>query len=478
MIPKPSSCDGCVFRHHGDYFTPDVIVPGSKVMFIAQNSGANEERGQLLTKRHFHGGSEYTDEYTEVQPQPLIGATGQQFNNRFLPLAQLQRSEISIGNAIRCRPGMSLGLKKPDDLPVITTKMRLEHSSADIVNALKHCRDAHLHIPDSVTTIVAMGRYAMFQLTGIQNEESEYSKKQGVVESWRGYAVDIPTTNSWNTVDTSYYHPLLPDNRHVYFMMHLAALNYGSNKRFMHATLQDFAKLRLLLDNKWPMALPTWSSTQPTVWPSYAAFDTEYIPDANILLRWSLCDTDNNLYCVESDDTMSNNITIQPRSTVLIQNALADIAHLSTLVDISMVNIEDMMLAHSVLWTGEPHNLNYINSVYGSLNRYKHLSSDNPQLYSALDAHQPMYMWQHYFLPAFKADPLSWRVYKKYRLPLINIINKAQLNGVKVDTSKLTEVQLILQERIARYKQEAVELTGDPLFKLSGRKQVMEYIYD
>lgn len=478
MIPKPSTCDGCPFAKHGAYYTPDTIVPNSKVMFIAQNPGANEEQGRVLTKRHFHGGGQYTDEYTQSVPQPLIGATGQQFTNRFLPLASLERKDISIGNAIRCRPGASLGLKKPDDLPVITTKMKLEHSSADIVNALKHCRDAHLRVPDSVTTIVAMGRYAMFQLTGIQHEETEYGHKQGVVESWRGYGVDVCNFNRFSTVDTSFYHDMYTSSKHIFFMMHLAALNYGANRRYMHATLQDFAKLRLLLDGKWPGVLPQWQTVAPTVWPQYAAFDTEYIPEGNVLLRWSLCDTDSNLYCVDAFDTDTNNIAVQRNSTVITQNALADIAHLATLVDISMVNIEDMMLAHSVLWTGEPHNLNYINSVYGNLNRSKHLNKDNPQLYSALDAHQPMYMWQHYFLPAFKADPLSWRVYKRYRLPLIHIIDKAQQHGVRVDTARLTEVQQILQQRVESYRQQAIAITNSDTFKLGGRKQVMEYLYD
>lgn len=487
---KSSACSGCPFEHYGQHFCPDTIVPGSKVMFIGQGPGANEISGQKLIKRHYLSYGKYEDETVQVQPQPLIGSTGNTFNSRFLPLSGLSRAEVSIGNALRCRPGADLGLKHPDDLPPITSTMKLDSSRADIVKALKHCRDAYLHIPPSVQLIVTMGRYAMFALTGIQSEEREYGKKQGVVESWRGYGVDLPSYSNWSTVDTSTYHPLT-SNTKVLFTMHIAALTKGAaqgeyadqaargNKQFMHATLEDFGKIKRLLAGEWPKPLPTWKSTPPLQWPKYSAFDTEYIPDTNQLIRWSLCDTDYQLYCVESDNTPYGNIPVQQGSTVIIQNALADISYLSNITDLSAVSIEDLMLADAVLWTGEPHNLNYINSKYGAFNRYKHLISveEQEQLYSALDAYEPMYAWKNHYIPQFKADPLSWRVYKKQYLPLIHIINKAQLTGAKVDTSRLTEVQQILQQRLQQYQDRAREITGNASFNLGGRKELMEQIY-
>lgn len=476
VIPKPDSCQGCPLYKHGDYITPDHMVPGSKVLFIAQNPGKDEEAGHLLKNRYWQYGQSY-DEWEQVQPQPLIGGTGQLFNNKFLPLSGLHREEISLANAIRCRPGESLGLKTSDDLPTITTAMKLETSKADIVVALKHCRDTHLHIPDSIDTIVTMGRHAMFSLTGIQNEESEYGKKQGVVESWRGYGVDVPGFNTFSAVDTSMYHPLTNIHR-IFFTMHIAALFKGINKRFYHATLKDFHKLGLMLRKQWPLPLPSWSSIPPTKWPRNAAFDTEYIPNDNTLIRWSLCDNKNNLYCVEADDTYNSTIPIQPGSTVVIQNALADISHLATIVDMSSINIEDMMLAHSVLWTGEPHGLNYIASKYGSLNRYKHLSRGQPQLYSAMDAWEPNFMWKGHFIPSFKQDPLSWNVYRDIRIPQINTINKAQIKGSAINNNRLNEALQIYTDRIQMYQEQAEVLTGVPDFKLGGRKQMLEALYE
>ncbi len=474
----PSSCEGCPFYKYKDdpsnSFTPDKVVPNSKVFFLAQNPGKDEADGKQLVRRHFHGAGQYSSEYRQVEPQPLIGATGQMFTTRFLPLAQLKRDEVSLGNAIRCRPGRALGIKS-DELPTITASMKLSNSKADIVNALKHCRETHLHIPRSVTTVVTMGRYAMFAMTGLAKDEDEYNKKQSVLESWRGYGVDLPGYDKIATVDSSYYHSL-ESNNVVFMTMHIAALNYGANKRFFHATLQDFYKLGLLLRGEWPQPLPQWSRYIPDTWPSYASFDTEYNPDTNELHRWSMCSSEYELYCIEAEQ--SSVIPVKPSSTVLIQNALADIRYLAKIVDMNAVKIEDLMLAHSVLWSGEPHSLNYINSMYGSLNRYKHLSKGDPQLYSALDAYEPMKMWRRYFIPEFKRDNQSWDVYKRYRLPIISIIDKAQRTGAKIDSSRLDEVKVILEERLEGYKKKAYEITGNVDFKLGGRNDMMEVMYE
>lgn len=480
MIPLPSSCQGCPFYKYKDDvdngFVPDMVVPTAEVYFLAQNPGRDEAVGHRLIQRVYHGGGSHSDQYEQVEPQPLLGMTGKVFNERFLPLTGLKRSEVSLGNAIRCRPGKALGLPKADELPPITASMKLEDSKADIVNALKHCKMAHFNPPRSTKVVVTMGRHAMFTMTGLSKDEDEYKKKQSVLESWRGYGADVYSYNNNCTVNSSTYHSL-SSGQVVFITMHIAALFYGDNKRFYHATLQDFHKLGRLVRGEWPLPMPDWHSYIPKSWPSYASFDTEYNPETEELYRWSMCDTEQRLYCVEVDRN-SGYIPITPESTVLIQNALADIGYLSRIVDISCVKVEDLMLAHSVLWTGEPHSLNYINSIYGTLNRYKHLSGDNPQMYSAMDAWEPMQMWIGYFLPEFKRDKESWKVYKKYRLPLINIIEKAQKEGVKLDSERLADVQSILQSRLAEYVKQAKDITGDEYFNLGGSSQLKSLLYN
>jgi hypothetical protein len=332
----------------------------------------------------------------------------------------------------------------------------------------------------------------MFAMTGIQSEENEFRKKLGVMESWRGYGVDVDDFRNPHTVDTNYYHGLSGPKR-VYFTQHIAALFQGDldssstgtqgqgGKKYYHATLEDYNRLRLLLQSKWPEPLPTWSTTPPKVWPKYAAFDTEYVPETNQLLRWSLCDVEGNLYGVEHNPDSGLTLPVTPGSTVLAQNWIADYGHFRSLVGEVPVNLEDMFLAHTVLWTGEPHNLNYIQSKYGTLNRYKHLISvDDPAtqtLYSVLDAHQPMTMWLRSFLPQFREDPLSWQVYRKYRVKLIEPYWRAEQAGSAVDTARLSDVKAILEERLQGYKLRAQALTGDTTLNLGGRKAMLEYVY-
>ena len=485
-LSLPNSCIGCPFYQYKDHsnngFIPDKVVPNSEVYFLAQNGGTNEVNGHKIVKRHFFGFGQYIDDIKDTKPEPLIGATGLLFNDKFLPLTGLTRDQVSLGNAIRCRPGRALGLKA-DELPKITTTMKLESSNADIVKALKHCKEAHFHPPNSTKLVVTMGRYAMFIMTGIQNEESEYGKKQGVVQSWRGYAVDIPNFVSNITTPASCYHDLLGD-KSVLFTMHIAALFQGRNKHLYHATLQDFSKIKRLLNKTWPKPLPSWSNKPPTSWPKYSAFDTEYNPEDNSLIRFSLCDAASDtflmtpkLYVIESIDIPQNRITIEPGSTVIMQNALADVSHLANIVDFTQVKVEDLMLAHSVLWTGEPHSLNYIASVYGAFNRYKHLSKDNPELYSALDAYEPMYIWRNSIIPDFKKDQQSWLIYRRYRLPLINIINKAQQTGVKINNLMLNRVQEVLHKRCEEIREAGKLITGDNKFNIGGSKRMKEEIY-
>jgi uracil-DNA glycosylase len=514
-IPKGDGCIGCPFHRLSRYFTPDVVVPGSKVFFLEQAPGEDEEIGHHLINRAWQydqrsGRSKAVDEYDQVSPQPLIGATGRQFDTKFLPRTGLKREEVSIGNAIRCRPGRGLGLKNANDLPPITSTMRLESSKAEVVQALRHCRDTYLHIPDTVELVVTGGRYAMFSLTGIQAEENEYGRRAGVMESWRGYGVDHPEPwEDWYTVDTTRYHPF-QSGRRIFFTMHISALFRGSDdtfkagqasmKRFMHATLLDYTKIKHILAGTWPHFIPTtWSVQAPATWPSYSCFDTEYNPEKQYdsLIRWSLCDDSNNLYCVEGIDT-PDIITIAPGSTVLMQNAKADLPYLTQMVDFNQVRVEDLLMADTILYTGEPHNLNFIASKHGRFNKYKHLGFGgvgkeytevmggdgemvrvrNDQLYSVLDVVEPMHIWKTHHTVQFRHDAESWRLYRQVTMPLVAQIMKAEKIGVKVNTERLIEVQMTLNHRIQQYRERAMELTGNAKFNLGGYKQVYNSLYE
>lgn len=477
MIKKPDRCIGCPFYEMGKYFTPDNINPNSKVLFVAQNPGEDEELGRKLIKRTYVGYKTFHSEFEQVQPQPLIGATGKLFREQFLPLSGLKESEISLANALRCRPGLHLGLKTQNDLPPITIKMKYESSRADIVKALRHCHDSYFTIPNSTELIVAMGGYALFQLTG---EKSVIDVPKARIYGWRGYI--LPYGN-YQAKDT-YYNLRQSNEIPVLSTMHIAALFRGEMKKFYHATLQDFHKIKKILNKQWPLPLPRWNDTPPNVWPSYSSFDTEFTePDRELfspdysgdLIRWSLCDTDNNLYVVEAPNSIK--IQVEPDSTILMQNAPADYYRLAEIIDVSQIKIEDLMLAHSVLYPGEPHGLNYQQSIFGEFNKYKHLSTGNPQLYSALDAYEPLYIWRNGHIPEFRRDKASWKIYKERTLPLISIITKAQQRGIRVDQSRLRVIFETLTERVKEIQNEARLIIGNEKFNIGGRNDMLEAIY-
>lgn len=476
-LEKPNSCDGCPFRNYGKYYVPDKIVPGSKVYFLFESPSDNEEQGHKLVKRHWLGGGKYRDEFIDTYPEPLLGVTGNLFNEKFLPLTGLKRSEISLGNAIRCRPGKDLRLRTSGDLPNLTNKMKLETSKADIVKALKHCKDAHFKPPQSTEVIVTSGAYAWFQLTGhtqvLDNYKATVPKNRF---GWRGYALSTTRAGLVNnfTLDDSTYDELKNEIK-IFCTLHIAALFQPRFRIFYHPTLRDYSKIKRLLNKQWPLELPTWSTNPPLVWPRFASFDTEYHESTGDLIRWSLCDEFFNLYCVEADD--STQVPFDESSIVLAQNIWADINHLAKIINILNVRFEDLMLADSILYTGEPHGLNKIASVFGAFNKYKHISQGQPQLYSALDAYEPMYCWKNGYVPQFRNDPSSWKVYREKTIPLIPIINKAHLTGIRINRDKLLQVKDYIVKRLAEIENDAKSITGDSEFNIGGQTKMLEAIY-
>ena len=62
-------------------------------------------------------------------------------------------------------------------------------------------------------------------------------------------------------------------------------------------------------------------------------------------------------------------------------------------------------------------------------------------------------------------------------MPLIQIIDKAQQSGIRLNTPRLAEVQHILQTRLEAIILEARALTHDNKFNIGGQKQLKEILY-
>lgn len=160
MKRKPPECQGCPLYQDGLGFVPDELVEGAPVLILAQNPGADEEKGQRVT-----GYSAGHAVYEDCPPAPLIGKTGYEMVTTYFPIAGLERGRnVSLCNLLKCR--WIKGTRRTNDMPAGTT----------LAAAVAHCTGAHLRIPEYTRLVVAMGAHAWRYMGG-----------SGSVSDWRGF---------------------------------------------------------------------------------------------------------------------------------------------------------------------------------------------------------------------------------------------------------------------------------------------------
>ena len=160
MLPKPVECTGCPLYGDGRGFVPDELVPGAEVLVLGQNPGADEEKGERVVG--YAGGRAV---YEPDRPRPLIGKTGYELSQTYLPIAGLTRGkDVSFANVLKCR-AVKNG-RRGNDLPTGDT----------LEAAVTHCMRAHLRIPVGTRLVVAMGALAWKALGGV-----------GTISDWRGH---------------------------------------------------------------------------------------------------------------------------------------------------------------------------------------------------------------------------------------------------------------------------------------------------
>lgn len=157
MLAKPLACVGCPLFGDGQGFVPDSIPDGAEVVILAQNPGADEEKGQRVI-----GYDGKRPIYEPCEPQPLIGKTGYDVRNRFVPL--LGTNAVGYANVLKCR--WTVDGKRTNNLPVGET----------LTKATEWCTRVHLKLP-AVKLIIAMGALAW-----------ECTQGKGLtITDWRGF---------------------------------------------------------------------------------------------------------------------------------------------------------------------------------------------------------------------------------------------------------------------------------------------------
>lgn len=423
MLDKPPVCRGCPFYGDGRGFVPDELRPGAPVLIYGQNPGEQEE----------------------AAGRPFVGKTGEVMFRDYAKLAGLTREDVSLANALRCR------WRDSNDLP---------HTSSKVLRAaLRHCTNAHFRVPDGTRLVVATGDYAALALTG-----------DASATNWRGWLVPLLGSPAFGEHLSSIWVPG-PREVPVFVTAHIARLFHDPG--LILPTLADWRKIPRILHRQWPLAPPAPLTTQPATWPAEVALDTEYTEETGRLLRLSVAAPDGRVWVVEAPDLQPFRFEVESPH-IIVQNAQADLSHLLRFYA-GPYQIDDTMLAHSVLYSEQPHTLDYLGSLYSSMSRWKHLANAAPVAYSGADAWGTLEVWRA-LVNEFVADPLSKRVYLQYLRPLIPILYRARREGRLVDHARIAEVLSVVTHELDAAVAQLQAVAGWPI-NIASVPQVGHQIY-
>ena len=265
-------------------------------------------------------------------------------------------------------------------------------------------------------------------------------------------------------------------------VLHLADL--FRNPKMVIPTIRDWQKIRRYLNGEWPKPNPkyrvTISADDCNAWVSRAhtvpfiAIDTEFTRDTNYLLLVGLG------YPGNEEVLQFNHRAASPTdryrfgqllknliqtTTVIFQNAIADIPILEASYGIQYTDykrIDDTMLAHAVLWSDWPHTLEFLASIYGEHNKFKHLARSEPYLYNAGDVVDTLGAWIS-ISNELKSDPSSQRIYLSQSLPIVPIILRSQRRGLRTNPGAISRILSELQYSKSWASNHAICYTGYPI---------------
>lgn len=365
--------------------------------------------------------------------------------HRYGKASGLDPLSFNVASAIRCTASL------PPMAPLqkgIPGKPRMAEA------AIEFCDRAHGRIPPGTKLIVTRGEAALWSVSALRSSAS-----------WRGWVVPRKGFgNGWRTEVWT------PSRETVNVLVH-APTGDSLTQHY------DWKKVKRVLDGTWPASFPGFNVESPSVWPRVSAFDTEFHIETKRLTRFSLFDGLGIPYVVEASDVRRVPIPDGLNPTVFMHNIEADIVHLRRILSdaVHKLKMEDTMLMDSVLWSDRAHDLEYLASLYGRLNRSKHLGYDS-LAYSAADA---IITWDVALalVAEMKADPLSYREYRDSVYPLTPIIMEAEEAGLALNEQRLQvalDHHLKLQEQ---YTGRAQAYTGYPI-NLGSSAQVGNWLYN
>jgi len=435
-------CQGCPYFGDGKGFVPDLINERGSVFIVAQNPGESEERGEQLVEYKYG-----QPIYEPCKPQPMVGKTGFAMQREYFPIAGLNRDEVSLGNGLRCR------IDHKDKVPPLKT--------VELREALVHCHNAHYKLPERTKLIVAQGELGLYAMT-------QEGLEEGVsITSCRGWLLPYSPLHLPRQVCTEIWTPG-PSELSVLAVNHVAFI-FRYPTAAMYAK-SDWAKIPRILAGTWPRKPTPILDVPPVVLPRRFAFDSEFVPEKNLLLRYSMAypTLPTNELCVRvverevADAHMFPTVMFPP--LVIAHHIMADIGYLEDLFNLKPggYRYDDTMHQHAVLWAGLDHDLDTLGSLYAPINRWKHLEQSNPRVYSGGDAEGTYYCWAA-LDRELRCDPSSRKIYDDIQIKLVKHIRKSKRIGIKVLQVASVEISRDLQEKVDALQIEAEALVGWPI---------------
>jgi DNA polymerase-1 len=169
------------------------------------------------------------------------------------------------------------------------------------------------------------------------------------------------------------------------------------------------------------------------------------------------------------------------RTTVVIHNAAADIKKLREsgipLWDLSFKRLEDTMLAHAVLESEFPHDLEFLSAEHGTLPPYKDLSRVAPVEYNAADVVETVLLWKRYIEPFLQADPAAAAIYRDLSMKFLWLGIEGDEAGIAVHPAKPLALHEAYDQKRSDARRLAMAYCGWPV-NLNSPDQVKHVLYN
>lgn len=364
-------------------------------------------------------------EMEQALGEPLVGSTGSwlrgkqdengEWHGGLLGRAGIRDKEVSRANCIQCRP--------PDNVFPTDSPARSYISNDDADVSIRHCYNAHL-LP-----LLKSREWKRIDLLGSKATEI-VTKVDGGVMRWRGSPLAVPDLGE-RLVAVPTIHP--------------AAL--ARDQALLPVVVSDLKKsLVQAPENYRPH--PTLEEVREFTAERFA-FDIETDRATSRILCTGLSSRSGDAICVPNAGAYLPELRriFSDASEIVCHNGLQfDLPYLRRdgIRPREDVVVWDTMLLQHLLQPDLPHDLGFLGSIFTNKPAWKHLSSDDLELYCCRDTDVT---WQCYLQlrPLCKAEHLL-ETYERISRPMASICLQMHQLGIQIDPTRIGVVREKLLE--------------------------------